>query len=323
MIVLMSPGPVRAVMVTNAVMSVPELVMNAFSPLTTHSPAASSRVAVVRVPPASLPASGSVSPKPPSVRPAQRSGSHVCFCSSVPKRWIGLAPEADPGLQRDRHRVVDPRQLLDRDAQHREIAAAAAVLLGERDPEQPEVAHAPNHVHREVVVAVPGLGVRRDLALGELAHHPTKRLVLLGELDVHGYDGLPGGRNGMDGLEPVPAGAKRDRTLPDVVGRPIRRRRGGADPARGGRRTAGHGPRRPHRRPRRARLAGLLGGGPALRRATGLRAVRQRPPGAPLARAAVGGPRAGCLDELAHRGRVHGRRASRSASRSRRATCTR
>ena len=96
MIVLISPGPVRAVTVTNAVISVPELVMNAFSPLITHSPAASSSVAVVRVPPASLPASGSVSPKPPSVRPAQRSGSHVCFCASVPKRWIGLAPRPTP-----------------------------------------------------------------------------------------------------------------------------------------------------------------------------------------------------------------------------------
>ena len=52
--------------------------------------------AVVRVPPASLPASGSVRPKPPRVRPAQRSGSHVCFCSSVPKRWIGLAPRPTP-----------------------------------------------------------------------------------------------------------------------------------------------------------------------------------------------------------------------------------
>ena len=40
MIVLISPGPVRAVTVTKAVRSVPELVMKAFSPLTTHSPAA-------------------------------------------------------------------------------------------------------------------------------------------------------------------------------------------------------------------------------------------------------------------------------------------
>ena len=75
---------VRAVIVTSDVMGVPELVMNAFSPSITHSPAASSRTARVRVPPASLPASGSVRPNPPSARPAQRSGSQRWRCSSVP-----------------------------------------------------------------------------------------------------------------------------------------------------------------------------------------------------------------------------------------------
>ena len=85
MIAEISGGPpdvgatVRAVTVTSAVMDVPELVMKAFSPLITHSPRLSSNVALVFVPPASLPASGSVKPKPPSVRPAQRSGSH-CSC---------------------------------------------------------------------------------------------------------------------------------------------------------------------------------------------------------------------------------------------------
>src|SRR5438067_1810884 len=43
-------------------MSVPELVMNCLAPLTTHSPFSSS--ALVRVLPASDPASGSVRPKP-------------------------------------------------------------------------------------------------------------------------------------------------------------------------------------------------------------------------------------------------------------------
>ncbi len=74
----------RAVTVTSEVISVPELVMNAFSPSITHS-SPSSR-AVVRVPPASLPASGSVSPNPASARPAHRSGSHSWRWASVPKR---------------------------------------------------------------------------------------------------------------------------------------------------------------------------------------------------------------------------------------------
>jgi len=81
---LISPGPVRAVTVMSDVMGVPEFVMNAFSPSMTHSPADSSSVAFVRVPPASLPASGSVSPNAPSARPAHRSGNQRCFCSSLP-----------------------------------------------------------------------------------------------------------------------------------------------------------------------------------------------------------------------------------------------
>ena len=141
MIVLISPGPVRAVTVTKAVISVPELVMNAFSPLITHSPAASSSTAVVRVPPASLPASGSVRPKPPSVRPAHRSGSQRLLLLLGAEAVDRVGAEADARLERDGHRVVDPGQLLDGDAEHREVAAAAAVLLGERDAEQPELAH--------------------------------------------------------------------------------------------------------------------------------------------------------------------------------------
>ena len=75
-------SPVRAVTVTSEVMSEPELVMNCFEPLTTHSPPSST--ALVFVAPASEPAPGSVSPKPAILSPATSSGSHVFFCSSVP-----------------------------------------------------------------------------------------------------------------------------------------------------------------------------------------------------------------------------------------------
>ena len=65
-------------------MSVPALVMNCLAPSITHEPL--SRAARVRTLPASEPASGSVSPKAPSLRPAHRSGSSRAFCSSLPKR---------------------------------------------------------------------------------------------------------------------------------------------------------------------------------------------------------------------------------------------
>ena len=86
--------PVRAVTVTHEVIEVPELVMNALAPLITHWPSTSS--ALVLVAPASEPASGSVSPKPASLRPATSSGSHCCFCSGEPKVRIGLMPRPTP-----------------------------------------------------------------------------------------------------------------------------------------------------------------------------------------------------------------------------------
>jgi hypothetical protein len=85
-----SSGAVRAVIVTQPDMSVPAFVMNCLAPSITHWP--SSSRAVVRVLPASEPASGSVSPNEASRRPLQRSGSHCCFCSSLPKAKIGQVP---------------------------------------------------------------------------------------------------------------------------------------------------------------------------------------------------------------------------------------
>jgi hypothetical protein len=64
--------PVTAVMVTSEVMGVPELVMNCLDPSITHCP--SSRRAVVRVAPASEPASASVRPKAASSSPRARAG---------------------------------------------------------------------------------------------------------------------------------------------------------------------------------------------------------------------------------------------------------
>ena len=85
-----SSSPVRAVIVTQAVMSVPAFVMKIFEPSITHSP--SRRSAFVRVAPASEPASGSVSPNAASPLPEASRGSHSRFCSSLPKRTIGIVP---------------------------------------------------------------------------------------------------------------------------------------------------------------------------------------------------------------------------------------
>lgn len=42
----------------------------------------------MRIDPGSDPESGSVSPKQPTASPAAIRGSHSCFCSSDPHRWI-------------------------------------------------------------------------------------------------------------------------------------------------------------------------------------------------------------------------------------------
>ncbi len=57
---------------------------SALVPLISHWPSCST--AVVRVPPASLPAPASVSPKAPNASPAHSRGSHCSFWASVPKR---------------------------------------------------------------------------------------------------------------------------------------------------------------------------------------------------------------------------------------------
>ena len=85
-----SPSPVRAVIVTSPVISVPALVMNCFAPLITQSPF--SAPARVRVLPASEPASGSVRPKAARRSPEHRRGSHSRFCSSEPNATIGQVP---------------------------------------------------------------------------------------------------------------------------------------------------------------------------------------------------------------------------------------
>ncbi len=61
--------------------------IQAFSPSSTQK--SPSRRAVVRMPPASLPAPGSVRPKPPIASPEASGGSTRRFSSSLPKRAIG------------------------------------------------------------------------------------------------------------------------------------------------------------------------------------------------------------------------------------------
>jgi hypothetical protein len=89
-------------------------------------------------------------------------------------------------LERDAERLVDASDLLDRDAQAGEVAAAAAVLLGYGQAEQAELAHLGDRFERELVGFVPFGGVRGELGVGELAHDLAERFVVFAQFERHG-----------------------------------------------------------------------------------------------------------------------------------------
>ena len=178
-----SPSPVRAVIVTQALMSVPALVMKIFEPFTTHVPSRSS--ARVCVAPASEPAPGSVSPNAASLRPDARSGSHSLLLLLGAEEEDRHRPERRVRRDRDRDRRVDPRQLLDRDRVRHRVAARAAVRLRHGNPHQPEPGQLGDELVREAVLAVELLGDRRDPLDREVAHGLPDQLLLVGEVEVH------------------------------------------------------------------------------------------------------------------------------------------
>ena len=177
------PSSVRAVTVTIEVMSVPQLVMKAFEPLSTHwSPSSTAR----------CPGCAGVGPTVGfgEAERAERS----------PRDEVGQPPvallvgaeaedrvrsEPDTRRQGDPHRLVDTAELLDGDAQRREVATTTAPLFGEHDAEQAEVAHRLHDVDREMTRPVPLGGMRGDVLLGELAHRRPQQFVIVAQLPVH------------------------------------------------------------------------------------------------------------------------------------------
>ncbi len=161
----------------------PALVMNCFVPLIVHSPSAS--VARVRTLPASEPASGSVSPNAPRISPAVSLRHPLLLLLLGPEQVDRLRPERRVRAQRDRDRRVHAGELLDRDRVGQRVAPAAAVLLRERDPHQPELAELLDDRVREGLRAVQLLRDGSHLPLGEVAHRAADQLVVVGEIEVH------------------------------------------------------------------------------------------------------------------------------------------
>ena len=123
------PAPVRAVIVTHLVIGVPEFVMKVFWPSITHSCVASSSVARVRVAPRVRARLGLGEPE----RAEHLARDHRHEVLLLLRLGAGVEErrraEAHARFERDRHRRVDARELLDREAVREVVGAAAAVLL--------------------------------------------------------------------------------------------------------------------------------------------------------------------------------------------------
>ena len=97
----MPPSSSPALAQTTATSAIEPLVIHVLAPSSTQS--SPSRRALVRIDAGSEPWSGSVRPKQPIASPAAIRGSHSCFCSSLPQRWmanIASDPCTDTRLRR-------------------------------------------------------------------------------------------------------------------------------------------------------------------------------------------------------------------------------
>ena len=97
--------------------------------------------------------------------------------------------EAHARLERDRHRRVDPRDLLDREAVREVVGAAAAVLLaGTGRPNRPSLPIARTVSTGNAWSRSQSAACGAISRLGELAHDGAELLLLRGEVEVHGRD---------------------------------------------------------------------------------------------------------------------------------------
>ena len=108
-------------------------------------------------------------PERAELAPRAEVGHQVALLLLGAEQVDRLGAERGVGAERDRHRRVDPAELLDGDRVGERVAAGAAVLLRERDPHQVELAELGDDLVREPLLAVELLGDRLDLGEGELA----------------------------------------------------------------------------------------------------------------------------------------------------------
>ena len=128
--------------------------------------------------------------------------------------WLGEAPAADPltagqrreelfllslatrqvdviggqavvGRDRDAHRAVDARQLLDRQDVLHVAEAGATVLLGKQDAQQTHLARLHDDGPREFLRLVPLGDVGGDLFLGKVPDALAQHVLVVGQREFH------------------------------------------------------------------------------------------------------------------------------------------
>ena len=145
-----------------------------------------SRRAVERIAATSEPAPGSVSPKHASFSPFACGVSQRCFCSSVAVLEQRERVEADVHRDQRPERRLAALDLLARERLGDEVEPGAAVLLRDHDAEDPELGHALDQLHVELVVDVVLDGDGQHALVHEGADGLLDQALLVGELEVHG-----------------------------------------------------------------------------------------------------------------------------------------
>ena len=134
----------------------------------------------VSMPPGFEPNCGSVRPKQPMALPCCKSGSHLSFCASEPKAWIGYITERRLHGNEAAQAGIAAFEFLGDEAVFDVGHARAAVALQAR-AEKSELGHLRDELHGKLSFAIVLLDDGHDFGVDELARGIASEFFLVGE----------------------------------------------------------------------------------------------------------------------------------------------
>ena len=196
-------GPSRSITLakTMKMSAKPPFVIHIFSPFSTKLPSGC-RAAAVFAPSASDPEPDSLRQYAPTISPVISFGRYLRFCASVPKSDSGrivrlaCAPKVAP-------KDADPRHVLADDHRRDFVELHAAVLFGDIDREEPQLAAPDQQPSRDgPVLLLQAVELRQDLACDELFGRPRDETLFLRDAfgRPHGL-GIRGGQQPLAAAE--------------------------------------------------------------------------------------------------------------------------